>query len=792
MLFSGRIPALEAVYAFDIPAQSLNNALVKFAADTNLALIFSADAVRGLASERLHGHMSREQALERLLKNSGYGYRFIDAATVTLTPRPEREAATESPEPAILETMIVSDRAGGRERDVEPQALPEEPFGYQAGGTATATKTLTPIQHIPQSIQAVKRALIDDQQNMTVGETLYNVSGVVPRQALFSPVVEGTLVRGFRAEQLTDGFSQYYNTGDRESTVNIDRIEVLKGANAIFYSGGSGSPVGGVINIVSKLPEPHAFREMGFRAGSHAFYQPYIDINQPFNDNALFRVTAEYTSADSWVDTVHTERFNINPALVLTDKADTKLTLQGKLSHWQQPEYQGLPATGTLAGRFAIRPQTFIGPADIADSHSDSDAVWLSLSRRIDAVWHMEVRARYAAAEFREKIQTLFNGASFIAETPLLAPSTWAVVNGELYQRQREAGFQGHARAKFDVAGVENVLLLGGDRGELRDRGYIDVAGRVAGLVDLANPDFDDAYQAPGPAIDNQFTVNTTYGGYWQLQSHIRQRLHTLLSLRLGGVEIAYDNAVSHLASKTERLALLPRIGASYDVSRNVSLFAAYSEGMRGQPFVNFASAPIPELSSQMEAGLKLDFAGRLVGQLAVYQIDRDHVAVATPANPGLYNAIGGQRSRGVELDLVWRPLEQVNVLASYAHTDARYTDDNSGSRLPAVPEDAGRLWAHYRFTDGTLRGLGAGLGVYLSSGAFLSDQSQYQTAGYHSFDAAIAYETGAFKLAASVKNLGNQIYYQPFPYFGGGYAGGGRVAPSAGRMLFLSASVRF
>lgn len=792
LLFSGRILAAEIRHHFNIPAQSLNNALVQFAADTRLAVIFSADTVRGIAVEALQGQMTAEQALSSLLKHTGYSYRYIDAATLTLTPNSAPAVEFTEPAPVVLDTTLVIDRAVEISQEQPSETGLEDPLSYQAISAVTATKTATPIKQIPQSIQAVKHSLLDDQQNVTLSEVLYNVSGIVPRNTLFTPVIEGTLLRGFRAEQLIDGFTQYYNTGDRESLVNVDRVEVLKGANAIFYSGGSGSPVGGVINVVSKLPQPHAFREMGFKAGSQAFYQPYIDINQPLNQHALFRLTAEYTNSDSWVDVVHTERFNINPTLVLTDNVDTKLTLQGKLSRWRQPEYQGLPAIGTVAGNFSIRPQTFIGPTDMPDSHSDSDAVWLSLNQRLNPVWNMELRARYASAEFTERVQTLFNGASFIADTPLLPPSTWAVVNGELYQRQQEVSVQGHLQAKFNVAGIDNLLLFGGDCGELRDQGYIDVASRIAGLVDLANPSFNSDYQAPGPGRSNQFTVNTTYGGYWQLQSHIHRRLHTLLSLRLGGVEIDFDNTLNQVSSKAARLKLLPRIGASYDLTEDVSVFAAYSEGMRGQPFVNFAGAPTPELSRQMEAGLKLDFSDRLSGQLAVYQIDREQVAVATVANASLYTASGRQRSRGFEADLVWHPLEQINVLASYAHTDARFTDEDAGSRVPWVPEHSGRLWAHYRFTDETLRGFGIGTGVYVSSGAYLSGQNRYQTPGYYTFDAAVGYESGPFKLGLSVKNLSNEVSFQPFQYFGGGYTGGGRVAPASGRMLFLSASVTF
>jgi outer membrane receptor for monomeric catechols len=49
--------------------------------------------------------------------------------------------------------------------------------------------------------------------------------------------------------------------------VNIERIEVLKGANAVLYGGGNGLPVGGMINLVSKLPQKEAFYEIGLKPG---------------------------------------------------------------------------------------------------------------------------------------------------------------------------------------------------------------------------------------------------------------------------------------------------------------------------------------------------------------------------------------------------------------------------------------------------------------------------------------------------------------------------------------------
>ena len=796
LLFSIPGLAIDVMHQYNIPAQSLNNALVKFASDSNLALIFSADNVRGLRTEGLKGQMTAEQALKQLLQGTGYSYRFIDAATVTLTPKQAPESKSEDQDIVVLETTVVSDRTGDVSmNDRSAVVEDDDPQSYQAINSISATRTNTPIKQIPQSIQAIKRSLIDDQQNITLSEALYNVSGVVPRNVLYTPVTEGTLIRGFRAEQLLDGFTQYYNPGDRESMVNLERIEVLKGSNAVLYGGGSGSAVGGVVNLVSKLPKATAFNEMGFKMGSYEFYQPYFDWNQPLTDDVLFRMTGEYTDSASHIDVIQTQRFNINPTLVFTNHETTTLTLQSKLSRWQQPDYQGLPATGTITGDFLTRPDSFIGPTDIPESQSRSDSVWGSLDHTINSVWSLNVKARYAYSEFDQKVQSLFGNDGFTAELPLMPPTTWALTNAELFQRQEEYSVLGNALAKFEFGSSENTLLLGADYSNLNDEGFINADfgpyGLGVGSVDLTMPGFPIAYSNPDTSVNSPSVRNITYGGYVQLQSTFYKRFHQLLSLRLGSMEIDFQDKTSGAAANTQILKPLPRIGGVFDVTEAVSAFASYSEGMRGQPFVNFSGPPQPELSRQIEAGLKFDFSGQLSGQMAVYQIDRSHVAIADLQDPGLRSiAAGQQRSRGFETDLIWQPNEEIGVLANYAHTQAVFTDNlaglPAGNSLAMVPEDSGRLWANYRFQQPALKGLSMGFGVYLRSGAYLSNDNAFKTGGYHSFDAAIAYETPQFKLATTLKNISDQDYFQPYGYFAG------RVAPACGVSVFVSAAVRF
>jgi len=376
ILAYGNVFSSEKNYHYSIPAQSLNNALVKFAIESDLALIFTANMVRGLRSKALFGEMTSKAALGKLLKGSGYSYRFVDLKTVTLMAKAE----IKSPEPkhAIAKQIAVPDTTEilwpmivfGKDKDASNVS-----GSYRVTLSSSATKTDTAIKQTPQSIHVLSRPIIDDQQNLSISESLKNISGIVTDHALITPSFDSTLIRGFKAEQLLDGFTQYYNPGDRDSLVNIDRIEVIKGPNALLYSGGSGSPAGGLVNLVSKLPEPLAHYEVGMKYGSYHFYQPYFDLNQPLNQNVLFRLTGEYTHSGSHIDTIKTERYNINPALTITGN-ETTFTLQGKISSWQQPDYQGLPAVGTISGNFEVPAETFIGYKDIEPSQAEFYGIW--------------------------------------------------------------------------------------------------------------------------------------------------------------------------------------------------------------------------------------------------------------------------------------------------------------------------------------------------------------------------------------------------------------------------------
>ena len=128
--------------------------------------------------------------------------------------------------------------------------------------------------------------------------------------------------------------------------------------------------------------------------------------------------------------------------------------------------------------------------------------------------------------------------------------------------------------------------------------------------------------------------------------------------------------------------------------------------------------------------------------------------------------------------------------MANYAYTDAKFTDNLAGvakgNQLALVPSNSGRLWVNYKFPQAALKGFSVGAGVYAQGEAYLSDNNQFKTPGFHSFDTTVSYEHKQYKLAASIKNLTDENYYQPYGYLGG------RVLPAEGTTAYVTGSVRY
>lgn len=655
--------------------------------------------------------------------------------------------------------------------------------GYRALSAMSATKSATPLGKLPQSIAVLPIKVLVDQTSISLGEALENVSSVMGTARLQAPAYESMLIRGFPAERWIDGMPVYFDTGFRDSMANIERIEVLKGPNAILYGGGNGAPVGGAVNVISKLPTATAHGALGLTFGSHRYLRPTLDVNQPLakDGSVLFRMTGEYVSSESFVDLLETEAYALNPTLTLTNKIDTTLIVQGSTSRWSQPDYQGLPAVGTVAGDFRIDRHLFIGPRDMPDSTVSRDSVTARLDHKFDEKLSGSIAARWSEAHIRERTQSLFGSDVIAANTPLVHPSTWGLTNAIISQDEEEISISGHLSERFDMGPAQNTLLLGGDYSHVTDSGFIatDLFLGGAGLVDLTHPAFPFPYieppLSPATAFADAGKSYVNQGLFVQLQSTLFERLHLIGSVRLADLKIDDVQHQDGTRDTAHATKLLPRAGAVLDIAEGVSLYASYGEGLKGHPIITHKGAPDPEESVEREAGIKLDLAGGLTGTLAAFEIERTNV-------PLLQNfvtvGLGDERSRGVEADLIWQPDRNWQVIGNVSLIEALHITASgvapAGTKIIGAPEQSGRLWVNYRFDPGVLEGWSVGAGIYAASGAPVDPANRYFTDAYLTVDAKVGFDSADYSAVLSLKNLTDEVYFVPYNYAGGRVAAGG------------------
>jgi iron complex outermembrane receptor protein len=723
-------------------------------------------------------------------------------------PAPKATPAPTPPE--VAATPPIQNALGTYNPALELQGVPLLPGtavttagpvqGYRAISAVSSTKTATPLEQIPQSIQVLPKQLIDDQRPTTVSELVRSVSNTQgPSEVnIGNTELNPFKIRGFGAEQWVDGLVANYSTGHRDAFSNIERVEVLKGPSAILYGGGAGAPIAGAVNMISKLPTNAAGGHFGVTVGSQDYFRPFFDINQPItaNGTVLFRVTGEYSGAHSFVDVLESKRYAINPTITFTNKTDTTLTVQGHLSKFEQQAYPGLPAVGTIAGNFRINPWLYAGDPNIMPSYSERKGVTVSLDHRFNPVWSFNAKARYMQSAFDQNSQGPTTAA------PDAGPTHWTLTDIELFQQQREFTVNPNLVARFQTGAAKNTVIVGADYSRVTDKGFMYADTTVTFLcppVDLTNPSFVCPYTRPNPLSPFFFPffdfdgVYTTKGAYAQVQSSINGNVHLLAGARLANINVNYFERVPFSGGgffppetfTVDKTKVLPRAGVVVDLLPGLSVFGSYSEGMRWTAFTQ-ARPLAPEESSQVEAGLKYKIGTQLSGTMSVFDIKRSNVPVTVGV--GVADT-AEQRSRGFEADLLWQPNSNWKILAAYGYTDAYFADNKlatpQGNSLPNVPAHSGRFWVDYAFSE-QLQGLSVGAGIYASSGQFVENANLYKTASFFTIDSKIAYDTKNWTASLHVKNLTGEKYFTPYSWLGG------QVAPGAPREVFGTLTYKY
>ena len=632
-----------------------------------------------------------------------------------------------------------------------------EQDGYVVPNATTATRTDTPLDEIPQSIQVIPQEVLEDQQVIRLNDALRNASGVV--SSALDQRGERFIIRGFEGSSiLRDGFrltnGSFGNAGFQE-LANIQQIEVLNGPAAILA--GALEP-GGAINLVTEQPLSEPFYELSLRAGNRELIEPSIDISGPLTDDGrlLYRLNALYRNEDYHRDfDVPIERFFIAPVIswAIGDRTDLNVNLE--YSNEDRPaDFGGLPAIGD---RVADVPFDRITGEPDDDASNEILQVGYQFEHRFSESWRIRNSFRYVSfdPEFVSNITAQVNedtGDLFRVWLQNAQPT-------DSYELQT------NVVGEFATGPLDHTLLAGVDLYRRDADTFRRIDSTPQPQFNIFDPTYGltsrpDNFDEPPPKTLEIRTDNL--GLYVQDQITLLDNVFLLAGIRYDTVTEDSENLELDTRDSQSDDAFTPRIGLVYQPIEDLSLYTSYSTSFTPNSETTISGELLePERGRQFEIGARAELLeGRLSANLALFNITKRNVATADPDSPpGQFFAVatGEQRSQGIELDVIGEILPGWNLAANYAYTDADITEDNSGledNRVFGVPEHNINLWTNYEIQRGNLAGLGFGIGFNYLSDRFGDNDNSYRLEDYFLTSAAISYQRDNWRAAINIRNL--------------------------------------
>ncbi len=625
--------------------------------------------------------------------------------------------------------------------------------GYRVDRTRTATKTDTPLLDVPQSVSVVTRDVIRDQSMQSMADVARYVPGAGMAQG------EGNrdtiILRG------NSSTSDFFLDGVRDDVeyfrdlYNIDRVEILKGPNAMIFGRGG---AGGVVNRVTRQANWDEVREVTLQGGSWDNRRATFDVGDSLSDNFTARLTGVYEDSESYRDGVELERMGFNPTAAWGIGDSTVIRFAYEYFDYDRVADRGIPS---LDGRpFPTDESTFFGDP----GQSPTNATVNQGSIVVDHAFNDNValRNRTQYADYDKFYQNIFPGA-------VDAGAGTVTITAYNNEQMRENFFnQTDLTFSFDTGGIRHGFLAGMEYGKqttsnFRNTGYFnDVATSIQAPLD--NPTVSVPVTFRQNATDaNNHGRATVAAAYVQDQIEFSPQWQAILGLRFDRFEMDFTNYRTGDNIETSDDLFSPRAGLIYKPVEPVSIYASYSMSHVPRAGAQLASlnptnqAFDPEEFENIEVGAKWDVRPGLALTAALFQLDRTNVVIPDPNDPNVSLLVRGQRTEGFEFGVSGSINESWSLLGGYAWQDGNLTGALGGTRLAQLPEHVVSLWNRYDFAQSW----GVGLGIVYQTEMYAAADNAVELPDFTRIDAAVYYTlSDRLSMQLNVENLLDEEYY--------------------------------
>ncbi len=765
LLLAGTVHAKSAVYTLDIPAQALDKSLNALAAQTGSRILFATDVAEGRQAAALHAQLSVEQALARIVGNTGLvAQKTADGSY--LIAAPDKSDA--------LELGATTIQAAGLGINTEDSP------SYTTGAVSIG-KSERPLKDIPQSISVLTAQRIKDQNIQTLDDVYNSLPGVITYGYMVGdnqPYARGFQIDNYQINGIPLPNGNSITSQNWADLVPYERVELLKGSAGLFQ--GAGSP-GGAINLVRKRASSDFHINTTTSAGRWDNYRQQIDVQGPLNEDKSVRgrLVTSYGDRGYFYDNAKTERsstygvleFDLSPqTLISAGFSYQNVNNRGVMDF-------GLPAYKTGANIDWKRSTNLSSPSDYNDV--ETTQVFLEAKHELNDDWRVSLTTNYT----KLNLDTIYSNTGGLID-PLTHGGgyNWAESRSENnYQYNTDAYLNGH----FDLFERRHEVILGAnvthakrDSGRYETQEYEETKS-IPNIIDFIPPRYDRLarYRTVKSTLDQQ-------GVYGSLRMNVLDPLDVIVGARVSWWDYSQDqiaepSGVSKLTGQKTNAKVVPFYGLVYALTPNWSAYGSYAEIFSPQTdFMTYAGNTLaPRSGETYELGLKGElYGGALNTSFAIYQTNFNGRAqldksYASPCNSPFttlcYIAGGKVRSEGFEAEVNGRVMTGLQLSASYTYTRSRYLENpddvslEGRSFLTQMPAHAARVWANYTLPDEFAKWQ-VGAGARIQSGTYmLGSGVKHEGSGYALYNARIAYDiTKNVNLSMNVENIFDRVYY--------------------------------
>lgn len=755
-----------AVRTFDIPAQALATALNAFGRQSGLQVTLATATAQGVTSQAVSGSFTPEDALARMLRGTGIPFRIAPDRTA-IVGREVQGTGGAADGTILLDTVAVTGDA------INTWSAPPSYAGGQvATGARLGVLGNVSIMDAPFSITSYTSKLMQDQQSVTIADVVANDPSVrVFTNGISASAGAGEVffIRGFSVTNqsvLIDGYGGI--SPDRLIPVEtMERVEVLKGPNALLTGYTQYGSLGGSINVVPKRATDDPVTRLTTTWYSDSQPGTHIDYGRRFGANKEWglRVNGIFLDGDTSTDG---QSARLGVGTLALDYRGTDFRASIDAGYISQKTYA---PTGAAGFGFA---------SDIAIPAAPN------ASKQIYQNWEYSgTNTSYGLAKFEYDLNrdwTVYGGIGGSTYSQSMLSTDIYVLDtaGNATATAYYSPIQGNAASA--QAGIRGEFSTG----PVGHKVNLNASYLYQNLYQQSNYygfySFDtNIYNAPTIARPSTIGFSNNPPKYWDITapaatltdtlSFFDERILFTAGLRYQQIQVNVFDPDGSISQAYDKHAVTPAFGIVLKPLEKLSLYANYIQGLQQGPTawqgtVNAGEVFAPVLTDQMEAGVKFDF-GNFTTTASVFQITKPSSIITTnAAGESVFSVNGDQRNRGVEVSIFGQLQPGLRLLGGVAYTQGVLTqtddglyDGNSAVGVPNWQTNFTLEWDPEQIAGLTVWGR-----VIATSAQYVNQANTQQIPSWARFDLGTQYKTKAFgnplALRFAVENLLDTSYW--------------------------------